>query len=340
MIAVALLRKSGCRLTVAPALAAGCAQVLKPAPETPFSALALAKLAESSGLPPGLFSVVTGDAREIGAEMMANPSVRLLSFTGSTPVGKHLMRGSADTVKKLELELGGHAPFIVFSDADIGLAVRELIACKFRNMGQVCIAANKVFVHEDVYTEFSRQLRLSVAKLRVGPGIDPLSDQGPLINRPALDKVRRHVDDAVSKGARVVIGGSNHALGGNYFEPTILGECRLDMLVAREETFGPVAPLFRFGNERELLDTVNATEVGLASYIFTTDLSRAWRTVEALEYGMVGLNSGMLSSAEAPFGGVKQSGIGREGSRAGIEAFVETKYVCLGLHNPAAGLVE
>lgn len=314
----------------APALAAGCAQVLKPAPETPFCALALAKLGEEAGLPAGVFSVVTGDAEAIGGAMMASEDVRLVSFTGSTPVGKLLIEQSAQTVKKLELELGGHAPFIVFDDADLDLAADQLMACKFRNMGQVCIAANKIFVHEDVATSFLDKLKDRIGALTTGPGDEDAFDQGPLINGAAVNKVDRHVRDAAKKGAQVLTGGKAHALGGNFYEPTLLTGITPDMLVTQEETFGPVAPVMTFSSEKALIEQVNDTQVGLASYFFSQDIARVWRVAEALDYGMVGVNSGVLSAAEAPFGGVKQSGLGREGGARGLDAFLEDKYVCLG----------
>lgn len=314
----------------APALAAGCAQVLKPAPETPFCALALAKLGEEAGLPAGLFSVVTGDAAAIGGAMMDSEAVHLVSFTGSTPVGKLLIEQSAKTVKKLELELGGHAPFIVFDDADLDLAADQLMACKFRNMGQVCIAANKIFVHEDVAEPFLTKVKAKIDALTTGPGEEDAFDQGPLINSAAVKKVERHVKDAAEKGAQVLTGGKAHALGGNFYEPTLLTNITPDMIVTQEETFGPVAPVLTFSSEKALIDQVNDTQVGLASYFFSQDITRIWRVAEALEYGMVGVNSGVLSAAEAPFGGVKQSGLGREGGARGLDAFLEDKYVCLG----------
>jgi succinate-semialdehyde dehydrogenase/glutarate-semialdehyde dehydrogenase len=306
-----ITRKAG------PALAAGCAMVLKPASQTPFSAIAIAVLAERAGLPEGLFSVVTGSAREIGAEMTANPIVRKLTFTGSTEVGAELYKQSAPTIKKLGLELGGNAPFIVFDDADLDAAVDGALIAKFRNNGQTCVCANRLYVQDGVYDAFVEKLGKAVIL-------------GPLIDQAALEKVEEHVADAVGKGARVVRGGKPSALGGTFYEPTVLADVTADMAVAREETFGPVAPLFRFKDEADVIAQANDTEFGLASYFYARDLSRVWRVAEALEYGMVGVNTGLVSTAEAPFGGVKLSGLGREGSRYGIEDFVEIKYVCLG----------
>ncbi|EUB99181.1 succinic semialdehyde dehydrogenase [Rhizobium sp. CF080] len=319
-----ITRKAG------PALAAGCAMVLKPASQTPFSAIALAVLAERAGLPKGLFSVITGSAREIGAEMTANPIVRKLTFTGSTEIGAELYKQSAPTIKKLGLELGGNAPFIVFDDADLDAAVEGALIAKYRNNGQTCVCANRLYVQDGVYDAFAGKLAAAVAKLKTGNGFDEGVVLGPLIDKAALDKVEEHVTDAVSKGARVISGGKRHALGGTFYEATVIADVTKDMAMAREETFGPVAPLFRFTDEADVIAQANDTEFGLASYFYARDLSRVFRVAEALEYGMVGVNTGLISTAEAPFGGVKLSGLGREGSRYGIEEFTEIKYVCLG----------
>jgi len=319
-----ITRKAG------PAFAAGCAMVLKPASQTPFSAIAIAVLAERAGLPAGLFSVVTGSAREIGAEMTANPVVRKLTFTGSTEVGAELYKQSAPTIKKLGLELGGNAPFIVFDDADLDAAVEGALIAKFRNNGQTCVCANRLYVQEGVYDAFSEKLAAAVGRLKTGNGFDEGVILGPLIDQAALAKVEEHVSDAVSKGGRVVQGGKRHALGGTFYEATVLADVTPDMAVAREETFGPVAPLFRFKDEADVIAQANDTEFGLASYFYAKDLARVFRVAEALEYGMVGVNTGLISTAEAPFGGVKLSGLGREGSKYGIEEFTEMKYVCLG----------
>lgn len=315
---------------VGPALAAGCAMVLKPAEDTPLSALALAVLAERAGVPAGVFSVVTGDAVAIGGELTGNPVVRKLSFTGSTEVGRILMRQSADTIKKLSLELGGNAPFIVFDDADLDAAVEGAIASKYRNAGQTCVCANRLYVHDKVYEAFARKLVAAVAQLKVGPGVEPGVQQGPLINEDAVSKVELHIADALEKGARVLAGGKRHALGGTFFEPTVLADVTPAMRVAREETFGPLAPLFRFHTDDEVVAMANDTEFGLASYFYSRDIGRIWRVAEALEYGMVGINTGLISNEVAPFGGVKQSGLGREGSRYGIEDYLEIKYLCMG----------
>ncbi|WP_020202436.1 MULTISPECIES: NAD-dependent succinate-semialdehyde dehydrogenase [Cupriavidus] len=322
-----ITRKAG------PALAAGCAMVLKPAEDTPLSALALALLAERAGLPAGLLSVVTGDAAssiEIGGELTGSPVVRKLSFTGSTEVGRILMRQSAPTIKKLSLELGGNAPFIVFDDADLDAAVEGAMASKYRNAGQTCVCANRLYVHDKVYDAFAQKLVAAVEKLKVGHGLEPGVLQGPLINQDAVAKVEQHIADAVGKGARVLSGGKRHRLGGTFFEPTVLAGVTPAMLVAREETFGPLAPLFRFGSDQEVIDMANDTEFGLASYFYSRDIGRVWRVAEALEYGMVGINTGLISNEVAPFGGVKQSGLGREGSSYGIEEYLETKYLCMG----------
>ncbi len=317
-----ITRKAG------PALAAGCAFVCKPASETPLSALALAELAERAGIPAGIFSVVTGQAREIGAEMTSNPIVRALTFTGSTEIGKLLMAQCASTVKKVGLELGGNAPFIVFDDADLDAAVQGAMLSKYRNAGQTCVCANRLLVQEGVYDQFADKLAAAVAKLKVGDGAEAGVTTGPLINKAAVKKVQEHIDDAVKKGAKVVAGGK--ALGGNFFEPTLLRDVTSDMAVAREETFGPVAPLFRFKTEEDAIRMANDTEFGLACYFYTRDIGRVWRVAEGLEYGMVGINEGIISTAEAPFGGVKESGIGREGSHHGIEEYVEIKYMLMG----------
>jgi succinate-semialdehyde dehydrogenase/glutarate-semialdehyde dehydrogenase len=317
-----ITRKAG------PALAAGCAFVCKPAAETPLSALALAELAERAGIPPGVFSVLTGGSRDIGAEMTSNPIVRGLTFTGSTEVGRVLMAQCAPTIKKLGLELGGNAPFIVFDDADLDAAVRGAIASKYRNAGQTCVCANRLLVQESVYDAFADRLAEAVKKLKVGDGAEAGVTTGPLINRAAVAKVQEHIDDAVSKGARIVSGGK--ALGGNFFEPTLLRDATAAMAIAREETFGPVAPLFRFKTEDEAIEMANATEFGLACYFYARDIGRVWRVAEGLEYGIVGINEGIISTAEAPFGGVKESGLGREGSHHGIEEYLEMKYLLMG----------
>jgi succinate-semialdehyde dehydrogenase/glutarate-semialdehyde dehydrogenase len=319
-----ITRKAG------PALAAGCTMVLKPATQTPFSALALAELAVRAGVPAGVFNVVTGSASAIGGEMTTNPAVRKVTFTGSTEVGKKLMVQCAGTVKKLSLELGGNAPFIVFDDADLDAAVQGAIASKYRNTGQTCVCANRLLVQEGVYDEFARKLSAAVAKLRVGDGLKGATEQGPLIDEKAIAKVEEHVADALAKGAKVLAGGRRHALGGTFYEPTILTGVTPQMMVAREETFGPVAPLFKFKTEAEAIEMANDTEFGLAAYLYTRDLARSWRVSEAIEYGIVGLNTGIISTEVAPFGGVKESGTGREGSKYGILDYTEIKYVCVG----------
>jgi succinate-semialdehyde dehydrogenase/glutarate-semialdehyde dehydrogenase len=313
-----------------PALAAGCSFVCKPAPQTPFSALALAELALRAGVPAGVFNVVTGDAEAIGGELTGNPLVRKLSFTGSTAVGKKLIAQCAGTVKKVSMELGGNAPFIVFDDADLDAAVQGAMASKYRNTGQTCVCANRLYVQSGVYEEFARRLVKAVGTLRVGDGLAGPTEQGPLIDARALAKVESHIGDALAKGARVACGGKPHALGGNFFEPTVLLDVTPTMRVAREETFGPVAPLFRFETEADVVRMANDTEFGLAAYFYTRDLSRSWRMQEALEYGIVGVNTGLFSTEVAPFGGVKESGLGREGSRHGIDEYTELKYVCVG----------
>ena len=321
-----ITRKAG------PALAAGCTIVIKPASQTPYSALAAAALAARAGVPAGVLNVVTGvDAAAIGGELTANPAVRKVTFTGSTAVGKKLMAQCAGTVKKLTMELGGNAPFIVFEDADLDAAVAGAIASKYRNSGQTCVCANRLLVHSPVYAAFSRKLVHAVAQLRVGDGLKGPTDQGPLIDAAALAKVEQHVADAVAKGAHVALGGKRHALGGTFFEPTVVTEVTPAMRMAREETFGPIAPLFRFESEQDAVRMANDTEFGLAAYFYTRDLARAWRVSEALEYGMIGLNTGLFSTEVAPFGGVKESGIGREGSKYGILDYTELKFVCVGL---------
>jgi succinate-semialdehyde dehydrogenase/glutarate-semialdehyde dehydrogenase len=313
-----------------PALAAGCTFVCKPAPQTPFSALALAELATRAGLPAGVFNVVTGDAEAIGGELTSNPLVRKLSFTGSTAVGKKLIAQCAGTVKKVSMELGGNAPFIVFDDADLDAAVQGAMASKYRNTGQTCVCANRFYVQSGVYEAFAEKFVKAVSTLRVGAGLSGPTEQGPLIDGRALAKVESHVADALAKGARVAAGGKRHALGGNFYEPTVLLDVTPGMKLAREETFGPVAPLFRFDTEEEVVRMANDTESGLAAYFYTRDLARSWRVQEALEYGIVGVNTGLFSTEVAPFGGVKESGLGREGSRHGIEEYTEVKYVCVG----------
>jgi succinate-semialdehyde dehydrogenase/glutarate-semialdehyde dehydrogenase len=314
---------------VAPALAAGCTVVLKPALETPLTALALAVLAERAGVPAGAFNVVTGESQPIGAELTSNPIVRKLSFTGSTGVGKLLMSQCAPTLKKLSLELGGNAPFIVFEDADLDAAVEGAIASKYRNSGQTCVCVNRVLIHQDVAAAFEAKLAAAVRKLTVGPGVQPGVVQGPLIDEKAVRKVEEHVSDALGKGARLVEGGHRHALGGLFFEPTVMGACTPAMRIAQEETFGPVAALFPFADEAEAIALANNTEVGLAGYFYTRDLARAWRVAEALEVGMIGINTGLISTEVAPFGGIKESGFGREGSRHGIDDYTELKYLCM-----------
>ncbi|MTV51360.1 NADP-dependent succinate-semialdehyde dehydrogenase [Pseudoduganella buxea] len=315
---------------VGPALAAGCPMVLKPAEATPFSALALALLAEQAGVPRGVFSVVTGPSKEIGAEMCANPIVRKLTFTGSTAVGRLLMEQCAPTIKKLSLELGGNAPFIVFDDADLDAAVEGAIASKYRNAGQTCVCANRLYVQDGVYEAFAEKLTAAVGKLKVGNGVDAGVTQGPLIDEKAVAKVEEHVADALAKGGRLLLGGHRHALGHSFFEPTVIADVTRDMIVAGEETFGPLAPLFRFKTEEEAVALANDTEFGLAAYFYARDIGRIWRVAEGLESGMVGVNTGLISNEVAPFGGVKQSGLGREGSTYGIEDYLVVKYLCLG----------
>ena len=315
---------------VGPALAAGCTVVVKPASMTPYSALALAELAEQAGIPKGVVNIVTGAAGAIGGELTSNPTVKKITFTGSTEVGKILMAQSADTVKKVSLELGGNAPFIVFDDADLDAAVIGAMASKYRNTGQTCVCANRLLVQDGVYDAFAEKLAAAVRKLKVADGLSEGAQQGPLINLAAVEKVEEHIADAVAKGARIVSGGKRHALGGSYFEPTIIADVTPQMRVAREETFGPLAPLFRFHTEAEAIAMANDTEFGLASYFYSRDIGRIWRVAEALEYGMVGINEGIISNEMAPFGGVKESGIGREGSLYGIADYLDIKYLCLG----------
>jgi len=319
-----ITRKAG------PALAAGCPIVVKPATQTPYSALALAELGARAGIPKGVFNVVTGASGAIGGEMTSNPIVRKLSFTGSTEIGKLLMEQCAGTVKKLSLELGGNAPFIVFDDADLDRAVEGAIASKYRNAGQTCVCANRLLVQDGVYDAFTEKLAAAVAELRVGNGLEDGVTQGPLIDMNAVAKVEEHIADAVGKGAQVVAGGARHELGGSYFQPTVLADVTPEMKVAREETFGPLAPLFRFETEDQAIRMANDTEFGLAAYFYARDIGRIWRVGEGVEYGIVGINTGIISTEVAPFGGVKESGVGREGSKYGIEDFLEIKYLCMG----------
>ncbi|MEA5097252.1 MAG: NAD-dependent succinate-semialdehyde dehydrogenase [Burkholderiaceae bacterium] len=312
-----------------PALAAGCTMIVKPAEQTPYSALAMAVLAERAGIPPGVINIVTGDAVDIGAVLTASTVVRKMSFTGSTEVGKILMRQCADTVKKISLELGGNAPFIVFEDADLDAAVEGAMVAKFRNNGQTCVCANRIFVHQGIYEQFCAKLLVRVRALHVGNGLDAKVDVGPLINDSAVLKVEEHIADAIAHGARVVCGGKR--LNGNFFEPTVLADVSERMRVAREETFGPVAPLIAFTSDEEVIRMANDTEYGLASYFYTQNVNRCWKMAERLEYGMVGINTGLISTAEAPFGGIKQSGLGREGSQYGLDEYTEMKYLCVGL---------
>ncbi len=319
-----ITRKAG------PALAAGCPMVLKPASQTPYSALALAELGQRAGFPPGLFNVVTGSSTEIGGELTSNPAVRKLTFTGSTEIGKLLMRQCAGTVKKISLELGGNAPFIVFDDADLDAAVEGAMMSKYRNMGQTCVCANRLLVQDGVYEEFTARLAQAASGLRVGDGLTSDAEQGPLIDMNAVAKVEEHIADALDKGARIVIGGKRHELGGSFFEPTVIADATPEMTLAREETFGPVAPIFRFESDDEAIAMANDTEFGLAAYFYSRDNGRIWRVAEAIEYGIVGINEGIISTEVAPFGGMKESGIGREGSHYGIDEFLEVKYLCIG----------
>ncbi len=315
---------------VGPALAAGCAVVVKPATQTPLSALALCELAEQAGVPAGVMSVVTGSSGEIGGEMTSNSIVRHLSFTGSTEVGKLLMRQCADSVTKVALELGGNAPFIVFDDADVDAAVEGAVMSKYRNAGQTCVCSNRIYVQDGIYDEFAEKLAEAVASMQVGSGLEDGIVQGPLIDMAAVEKMEDHISDALGKGAELKLGGKRHDLGGSFFQPTILTNVSPDMKVAREETFGPLAPLFRFSEEDDVVRQANDTEFGLASYFYSKDLARTWRVSEALEYGMVGINTGIISNEIAPFGGIKESGIGREGSQHGIDEYLEMKYLCIG----------
>ncbi|WP_262691400.1 NADP-dependent succinate-semialdehyde dehydrogenase [Kordiimonas aestuarii] len=315
---------------VAPALAVGCTMVVKPAAETPLSALALAELADRAGVPKGVFNVVVGKkSRDIGGELCSNQKVRKLTFTGSTEVGRVLMRQCSDDIKKMSLELGGNAPFIVFDDADIDAAVDGAMASKYRNSGQTCVCANRLYVQDGIYDAFVDKLAAKVAAMKVGDGTEDGVVQGPLINDEAIEKVEEHIADALAKGGELVLGGKRHELGGSFFEPTLIRNVTKDMKVAREETFGPVAPVFRFTDEADVIAQANDTEFGLASYFYARDLARVWRVAEELEYGMVGINTGILSTEVAPFGGVKQSGLGREGSKYGIEDYIEMKYLCM-----------
>lgn len=321
--AAMITRKAG------PALAAGCPMVLKPASQTPLSALALAELAHRAGVPAGVFSVVTGSATLIGAEMTSNPIVRKVTFTGSTQIGKLLMRQSADTVKKISLELGGNAPFIVFDDADLDAAVEGALASKFRNSGQTCVCANRLYVQDKVYETFITKLRIAMQKLQVGDGAEAGATQGPLIDMHAVEKIEEHIADAVEKGAKIELGGQRHKLGLTFFEPTLLANVTQSMKVAKEETFGPLAPVFRFQTDDEVISMANDTEFGLASYFYSRDIGRIWHVAEQLEYGIVGINTGIISNEVAPFGGIKQSGMGREGSKYGIDDYLTIKYWCL-----------
>jgi succinate-semialdehyde dehydrogenase / glutarate-semialdehyde dehydrogenase len=322
--AAMITRKAG------PALAVGCTMVLKPASETPLTALALAALAEEAGIPKGVFNVITGKASAVGTELTSNPDVRMLTFTGSTEIGRILMGQCAPTIKKLGLELGGNAPFIVFDDADIDKAVQGAMASKYRNAGQTCVCANRIYVQAGVYDAFAEKLATEVSRMKVGPGTAEGVTTGPLINKAAVEKVEEHVADALRLGASVVVGGKRHALGGNFYEPTVLANVTREMMVAREETFGPVAPLFKFKTEEDVIAQANDTPFGLAAYFYARDLGRVWRVAEALECGIIGINEGLISNEVAPFGGYKQSGLGREGSHHGIEEFLETKYMLMG----------
>ena len=317
---------------VGPALAAGCTMIVKPAEQTPLTALALAVLAQEAGLPDGVLQVITGDAVQIGKTLCDSPAVSKLSFTGSTEVGRILMSQCSTTIKKLSLELGGNAPFIVFEDADLDRAVEGIIASKFRNAGQTCVCANRIYVHDAVYDALAKKLVVAVEALKAGDGMDPVSTQGPLIDEAAVEKVIAHINDAVTRGGRVLTGGKRHALGATFFEPTIVADVTRDMRFATEETFGPVAPLFRFHNDDEAIRAANDTIFGLAAYFYTKDMPRIWRVSEALEYGMVGINTGLISNEVGPFGGIKQSGLGREGSSYGIDEYLEMKYLCMDIN--------
>ena len=320
---------------VGPALATGCSLVCKPAKQTPFSALAFAYLAEEAGVPKGLLNVLTGNAQTIGKALTDSEVVRKLTFTGSTEIGKMLLKECANTVKRVSMELGGHAPFIVFEDADIEAAIQGAIAAKYRNSGQTCVCANRIYVHEDVYEEFSKGFTKEAGKLKTGQGFDPSTDQGPLIDKAALAKVEEHVADAKNHGGQIALGGKPHQLGGLFYEPTVIKDANDQMLVSYEETFGPVAPLFSFSSEEEVIERANNTPFGLASYFYTRDLAKSWRVSEQLEYGIVGLNTGIISTEMAPFGGIKESGMGREGSKYGIDDYLEIKYISLaGIEEP------
>ena len=322
--AAMITRKAG------PALAAGCPIVIKPATETPFSAFAMAELADRAGVPKGIINVITGKSSEIGGEMTSNPIVRKLTFTGSTEVGKILLEQCAGTVKKVSMELGGNAPFIVFDDADLDAAVQGAMASKYRNTGQTCVCANRIYVQEGVYDEFLARFSQAISAMKVGDGLKGETQQGPLINMAAVEKVEEHLKDAVDNGARVVIGGKRHELGGTFYEPTLVADVTQKMKVAKEETFGPLAPVFKFKDDAEVVQWANDTEFGLAAYFYSRDIGRIWKTAEQLEYGIVGINEGIISTEVAPFGGMKESGMGREGSKYGIEDYVETKYLCMG----------
>ena len=314
---------------IAPAIAVGCSVVAKPAPETPFSATAMAYLSELAGVPKGIFNVVTGDAEKIGSAMTSHKDVKKITFTGSTAVGKHLLKASADSVKKVSLELGGHAPFIVFGDANLEAAVEGAVIAKYRNSGQTCVCANRIYVQSNIYDDFSQRFTEKASELMVGNGLDESTQQGPLISENAIEKVSNHIVDAKNSGAIITTGGNPHSLGGLFFEPTVLTGVSDEMLISKEETFGPVAPIFSFETEQEVIERANNTPYGLAAYFYTTDLAKSWRVSEQLDYGMVGLNTGIISTEVAPFGGVKESGIGREGSKYGVDDYLEMKYVSL-----------
>ena len=314
---------------IAPAIAVGCSVVAKPAPETPFSATAMAYLSELAGVPKGVFNVVTGDAEKIGSVMTSHKDVKKITFTGSTAVGKHLLKASADSVKKVSLELGGHAPFIVFGDANLEAAVEGAVIAKYRNSGQTCVCANRIYVQSSIYDDFSQRFTEKASELVVGNGLDESTQQGPLISENAIEKVSNHIEDAKNSGAIITTGGNPHSLGGLFFEPTVLTGVSDEMLISKEETFGPVAPIFSFETEQEVIERANNTPYGLAAYFYTNDLAKSWRVSEQLDYGMVGLNTGIISTEMAPFGGVKESGIGREGSKYGVDDYLEIKYVSL-----------
>lgn len=316
---------------VGPALAAGCTVVIKPASETPLSALALVALSEQAGIPKGVVNIVTGNARDIGTVLTSHPAVKKVSFTGSTQIGKLLMAQCATTMKKVSMELGGNAPFIVFEDANLEKAVQGAIASKFRNSGQTCVCTNRILVHENIHDAFLEKLAQAVNQLKVASAFEQGAEQGPLINEKSVEKMQEHIDDAVAKGAKIIVGGKRHALGQTFFEPTVIADVTTNMLVAKDETFGPLAPVFKFSTDAEAIQMANDTEFGLASYIYTESLSRAWHVGEALEYGMVGINEGLISTEVAPFGGIKESGSGREGSKYGIEDYLEIKYMCMGI---------